>query len=237
MLIVDTASQTRVMFFFHKRDCVVCNTLPSCPRCKADEECLLTTQTCESCPKTYCSNKALASQGISPSHNKKSSTTGGIIGGIIGGLAVLAIIVVLWKYYQTRHSTKKAINEFKADEKSLQVDSNSPSHENDNNEATESGSTISSFSFTRSSNVIPVAYIPGVTTRQTPYPNGSAPTTSDIIPLSTGPSISQSVATTAYRESPAVIGSAMMTAIHAKPNLVTLDKSKLGANNAQIAQS
>lgn len=236
-MIAVKAFQTTSMFFLQKRDCVVCNTLPSCPTCKADEECLLTTQTCKSCPKTYCSNKGLASQGISPLHNKKNSSTGGIIGGVIGGLVGLAIIILLWKYYQTRHSTKKTVHECKTDEKRLQINLNSLSNENENNETTEAGSNISSFSFTRSSNVIPVAYIPGVTTRQTPYPNGTPHTTSDLISLSTGPSISQSVATTAYRESPADIGLPVMTAIHAKPNLVTLDKSKLESNDVQSTQS
>lgn len=224
---------------FNKRaECVVCLEVPACPECPDGEICQLTTQSCTECPKTYCQKIAVANpssnQQQQGNSNSGSSNTGAIAGGVVGGLAAIAVIIFLAWWFYVRPKRSKARLESKAMavaqdppedgtdyEKNLAVAAaqegdgmnvvGSPGYDGTNSMSQRS---ISTSSFTRSSNVIPIAYIPGVTTRPV---NQQTNTVYDASGVDRS-----SIATANYRGSTAVISSAMMTAIHARPNLVDI---------------
>lgn len=91
--------------------------------------------------------------------------------------------------------------------------------------------SISTSSLTRSSNVIPIAYIPGVTTRAAISPS-LQPNVYE------SPMIDRSsIASENYRGSTALITATTMTAVQARPNLVELGSSSGGGSNTSNAST
>ncbi|GEQ69545.1 hypothetical protein JCM33374_g3217 [Metschnikowia sp. JCM 33374] len=79
--------------------CVICPpNVGSCPQCSTGEECTLTSQTCNTCPKYRCV-PASSSGSIS------GSAVGGIVGGVLGGVVALVIAIVLYYtlVYRKKH--------------------------------------------------------------------------------------------------------------------------------------
>ncbi|MCJ1285090.1 hypothetical protein MMC26_004428 [Xylographa opegraphella] len=146
------------------RRCVYCpNAQPACPTCPSGNLCQITSQSCSSCASTTC----IPEQSINPSASSNSnsgSAAGPIAGGVIGGIAAIVIITFLvWRF-----CIKKRRQEFDdtwpdessgvekgGDQFSLQRDARASTH------------TLGSIAsvYTRASNIIQIAYIPGVTNR------------------------------------------------------------------------
>lgn len=203
---------------FQKRECVKCsNTVPTCPKCADGEQCQMMLQTCDTCATYICSKISGSSSQSNSSSGSSGTNSGAIAGGVVGGLVLLAALLLFgwWRWYykpraQKRASEKTAGDEYTEDEKN---------HSENRSSALESVNSLSPSEFGRSSNVIPIAYIPGVTTRAInngvsaqPYGNDSDPNIQS----------RASIAANNYRGSTAVISSAMMTAIQARPNLVDI---------------
>ncbi|KAL6245960.1 overproduction-induced pheromone-resistant [Rhinocladiella similis] len=141
------------------RRCVQCPPAPpSCPQCAADETCSLSAQSCNSCASTTCVKLSTIPGQSSP---KKSTPVGGIVGGVIGGLIFLAIVV--YCIYRFRVRKKKRVETWDPPEKRDQ----STLHRA-HRQSTRSAHSIASTVLTRASNVIQIAYIPGVTVRSPP---------------------------------------------------------------------
>ncbi|KIW11443.1 hypothetical protein PV08_10743 [Exophiala spinifera] len=141
------------------RRCVQCpQEPPSCPSCAADETCSLSAQSCNSCASTTCVKIDSIPGQSSP---KKSTPIGGIVGGVIGGLILLA--VVIYCIYRFRVRKKKRVEIWDPPEKRDQ----STLHRA-HRQSTRSAHSIASTVLTRASNVIQIAYIPGVTVRSPP---------------------------------------------------------------------
>ncbi|EXJ73594.1 uncharacterized protein A1O5_03356 [Cladophialophora psammophila CBS 110553] len=141
------------------RRCVQCPPdPPSCPACSVDETCSLTAQSCDSCASTTCVKIGSLPGQSAP---KKSTPVGGIIGGVVGGVLLLAAIVYL--VYRFRMRKKRRAIAWDPPEKRDQ----STLHRADR-QSTRSAHSIASTVFTRASNVIQIAYIPGVTVRSPP---------------------------------------------------------------------
>lgn len=145
--------------------CVVCSSDPVCPKCEDGEDCLLTIQTCQQCPKTYC--KAVG--GRSHSSGPSAQTVGGLAGGITGGLLLLIGIgsYIFYKYYVKKKLAFNRVNhkEFYFDD-DVEVNFRHNHPGNDGQQPPNQGSSRNSLAttmFTRASNIIPIAYIPGVT--------------------------------------------------------------------------
>lgn len=252
-----------------RRACVICPEVPTCPACAADEICQLTTQSCNSCPQTYCQKVSVSPTNATPiptstftstSSSSSSLSIGPIIGGVVGGLiAILVAVFLVWWFYvrprrnnnirlstattnttiTTRDGTNSAYEKnglsgifySAGDQNSHYLDNGpiEPHHQQhipivsrsssnlqpplfNNRETTISVSTTS---LNRSSNIIPVAYIPGVTTRAN----------LDSLNTNTLYGGRMSIASNDYRASTAVISAATMTAIQAHPNLVDIEHS------------
>lgn len=138
------------------RRCVECpSDQPSCPTCKSDETCSLLPQSCDQCASTTCVKINQFAGQIS--ENKASTPLGPIIGGVVAGIVcILVALFCLW-YFCIRPRRRK--------------DTWDPPEKRDQTNLTRNTSrtqSVASTVFTRASNVIQIAYIPGVTGRSPP---------------------------------------------------------------------
>ncbi|KAL8775086.1 MAG: hypothetical protein Q9209_000565 [Squamulea sp. 1 TL-2023] len=156
--------------------CVTCpESPPSCPSCAPGEKCSLILKTCDQCARTQCigGGSASATQSNTPattSSTAKSSTSaaGPIAGGVIGGVLVVMIATFLvWRFCikkrreafdqnENEWTDVKAEAEKQDDEFVMQRDARASTH---------TVGSIASTVLTRASNIIQIAYIPGVTNR------------------------------------------------------------------------
>ncbi|MCJ1399367.1 hypothetical protein MMC11_002569 [Xylographa trunciseda] len=147
------------------RRCVICpTTQPTCPSCPSGQLCQINAQSCTSCASTKC----IAEQSISPgsSNNSNSgSAAGPIAGGVIGGIAVIAIITYLvWRFCIKKR--RQEFDETWPDEASgIEKGGDQFSLQRDARASTHTIGSIASTVYTRASNIIQIAYIPGVTNR------------------------------------------------------------------------
>lgn len=169
--------------------CVSCPDSPSCPVCASDEYCIQTSLTCEQCPTTYCAKKTLSSNSTSSSNSSSSTSSqnktggsssakvGGIVGGVVGGVIVIAIIALLYFYF--KYWRKNRQNHL-VDEKNKEAIAMDPESVTDSEGDLKSRTRTSTLGIsrsmntagdrssamtvqTRASNILPIAYIPGVT--------------------------------------------------------------------------
>ncbi|CDK28602.1 unnamed protein product [Kuraishia capsulata CBS 1993] len=165
--------------------CITCPTSsPSCPSCADDEECVQITQTCTSCPKTYCakgssslgnytsgSSSSSSSTSSSSSSHMSSAKIGGIAGGVSVGVFLIfgALMFFAWKYYFKNKFFfhREQLYDLDEDEDGNKVGDNAGLL--DGTEKRMSQVTVGSKAnsvLTKASNIINVAYIPGVTIRK-----------------------------------------------------------------------
>ena len=145
------------------RRCVQCPPdPPSCPPCSVDETCSLTAQSCDSCATTTCVKIGSLPGQSAP---KKSTPIGPIVGGVVGGLVILAAIVYLVYRFYFRRQRRAPVWDppEKRDQSTLS---------RGDRQSTRSAHSIASTVLTRASNVIQIAYIPGVTVRSPPESPG-----------------------------------------------------------------
>ncbi|AGO12888.1 AaceriADL367Wp [[Ashbya] aceris (nom. inval.)] len=163
-----------------KEECVKCpREVPPCPECGPGEQCNLTVQTCTACVVTVCGPKTdgVDHNSWEPTEGKSGSkvAVGAIVGGLLGGLLLLLLGLGLLTYY---HKYWRKRKQRYAD----MVGSDPPDDEKAMYKATDSAGgngtangdmaavihqprnrSSAATMATRASNVLPVAYIPGVT--------------------------------------------------------------------------
>lgn len=135
--------------------CVECPpTQPTCPACASDQTCSLVPQSCNACASMICIQ--MKGAGSSPESSTSSTPIGGIVGGVIGGVvAIIALTFAFW-WFCIRNKRKRRQDLWEPPEKTTLGRSGtmlSRTH------------SIASTVMTRASNVIQIAYIPGVTVR------------------------------------------------------------------------
>lgn len=147
---------------------------PPCPTCAEDESCQLTPPTCTECAKTFCAPALSASTPTStPTPSRSGPNVGAIAGGVIGGLVVIAIVTYLvWRFcIKTKRQQYEQENwgedpdEASSTEKDFAM-------RRDARASTHTVGSIASTVLTRASNIIQIAYIPGVTNRSAPSTPG-----------------------------------------------------------------
>ncbi|KAG6306786.1 hypothetical protein E4U45_006361 [Claviceps purpurea] len=156
-----------------REECVKCDDSSklTCPACDAGESCQFTVPlNCRQCAKSFCTKED--TQAISGGGDKGSSgpSVGPIVGGVVGGLIAIGIITYLiWRFVI---KPKRAADPHQ----SVYETSSTPARhtEKDNvsritrRSSTHTVHSIASTVLTRASNIIQIAYIPGVTNRATP---------------------------------------------------------------------
>ena len=153
------------------------NETPSCPTCPDNQICSLVPPTCEECQKTICVASSAAPSTISSSSTKSPSSgpnVGAIAGGVIGGVvAIAAVTYLVWRFciktkrqqYEQEDWTEDR------DESTLEAEKDFTMRR-DARASTHTVASIASTVLTRASNIIQIAYIPGVTNRSAPSTPG-----------------------------------------------------------------
>ena len=145
---------------------------PTCPpTCEADEVCTQIAQSCTQCASTECVKipDSGATDTGEVGRSSKGPNIGAIVGGVAGGLVLIAIITFLvWKFFIKKRQQEVDDGSYDEDgvggEKSY--DDYDPTR--DIRASTHTSASRASTALTRSSNVIQIAYIPGVTNRSAP---------------------------------------------------------------------
>jgi hypothetical protein len=145
------------------RRCVQCPPgTPSCPSCGAGQTCSLKAESCTECASTVCINIGdLPGQTPSP-----PKPIGAIVGGVIAGIAFIVIFIYLLWRFRIRPRRKQEDQQIWTDQNIEKRDQSGLNRSA--RQSTRSQHSIASTVLTRASNVIQIAYIPGVTNRSPP---------------------------------------------------------------------
>ena len=151
---------------------------PPCPSCASDQICTLTGGSCDTCAVSSC-----VQIGASPSSTSSPSSgapAGPIAGGVIGGIVFICLVTFLvWRFYVkeklAERRRQQPYEDWPDTVTSEEKDVDEFSVQRDHRNSTHSVRSIASTVLTRASNVIQIAYIPGVTNR-------SEHSTPDLIP-------------------------------------------------------
>ncbi|KAL8852277.1 MAG: hypothetical protein Q9221_002879 [Calogaya cf. arnoldii] len=153
------------------RRCVTCpETSPSCPDCAPGEMCSLIGRNCDQCPRTQCIGGAAASSAQSstppPASEKNPSAAGPIAGGVIAGVVVVIIVTFLvWRFCIKKRREEFDQNEWTGTKAETEKHDDQFAMQRDARASTHTVGSIASTVLTRASNIIQIAYIPGVTNR------------------------------------------------------------------------
>ncbi|OCL11217.1 hypothetical protein AOQ84DRAFT_196871 [Glonium stellatum] len=172
------------------RRCVQCpnDTAPSCPTCPSGQMCAQTPNNCLQCASTSC-----VPQTVDPTNttsNKSSGpNVGAIAGGVVGGVAFIAILTfIVWKCLKGRKQQYEEGSWQQVDVPVEKSDPNDFTTRRDARSSTHTVGSVTSSILTRASNIIQIAYIPGVTNRSGPgSPDLLVPPVPPI-PIATSPS-------------------------------------------------
>jgi hypothetical protein len=125
-----------------------------------------TTQTCDQCAQVICSVDPTAPVPASSKPN-----VGAIAGGVVGGVAAIAILTfIVWKYClkgKRRPYSEADFQEMDLQEQEKHNDNDFQSRRSAR-ASTHTVASMASSVLTRASNIIQIAYIPGVTNRSGP---------------------------------------------------------------------
>ena len=175
-MMADVPGKTRSLF----RRCLNCdpNANPTCPVCAADETCTLISPSCNACASTQCTKIGASSNAdtanVTQSHQK--SAAGPIAGGVIGGIAVIVFITYLvWRFCIKKRRDEWHQQYWQDPATNTEKENDDFAAQKDARASTHTVGSIASTVLTRASNIIQIAYIPGVTNR-------SVESTPDLVP-------------------------------------------------------
>lgn len=145
---------------------------PTCPSCSDGEECQITVPLdCTQCAKAYCT--AVSSTSTSTAKSSSKTSSGAIAGAVVGGVVLVALVIIA-VYFVWKHKIKNRRSQFTQgswDEDGGYTDGQ---REKDfaarraTRASSQGRNSVASTVLTRASNIIQIAYIPGVTNRATP---------------------------------------------------------------------
>lgn len=153
---------------------------PACPTNPTCESqglvCSLVPPTCDTCQSTTCVAQSLAPSTISTSTTTKSShgpSVGAIAGGVIGGVIAIGIVTYLvWRFCIKTKRQQYEQEDWVEEPEDSQPAEKDFTMRRDARASTHTVASIASTVLTRASNIIQIAYIPGVTNRSAPSTPG-----------------------------------------------------------------
>lgn len=157
-----------------KRCVTGCVGTPSCPTCPSGQICSLVPLTCDACQHTVCVEASAAPSTISSFTAKSAGpNVGAIVGGVVGGLLVIAAVT----YCVWRICIKPRRQQYEQEDWIEEPEETTPAEKDftmrrDARASTHTVGSIASTVLTRASNIIQIAYIPGVTNRSAPSTPG-----------------------------------------------------------------
>ncbi|KAI1799091.1 hypothetical protein F4811DRAFT_128576 [Daldinia bambusicola] len=157
--------------FNRQNGCIKCETgAPACPPCADDEICQFTIQSCDECSQAFCLKDPTA--GSATATASQGPNAGAIAGGVVGGLAAIGIITYLvWRFCIKSKRSQYEAEQWQGDVEHTKEATGMPNELDAGRSKRESTHTVHSIAstvLTRASNIIQIAYIPGVTNRATP---------------------------------------------------------------------
>lgn len=151
------------------RRCVQCDSQsPQCPVCASGEMCSLIGASCEECARTECTKVGGSSPSATPNSSTKGGApvTGAIAGGVVGGVAVIVIVTwLVWRFCIKSRREDFDEKEWRNSETIKEKENTEFAAQRQARASTHTVGSIASTVLTRASNVIQIAYIPGVTNR------------------------------------------------------------------------
>lgn len=157
--------------------CVKCppDQTPACPpSCPAGEMCIQVPASCDVCASTKCASVLVdpsspSSTSLPSRDNSSGPNVGAIAGGVVGGIAFVTIMVFcVWKFYLK--GRRRTIDEGEWQEVDFVQEKTEPDFASRRSAraSTHTVASMASSVLTRASNIIQIAYIPGVTNRSGP---------------------------------------------------------------------
>lgn len=172
------------------RRCVQCptDTAPSCPVCPSGQMCAQTPYNCGQCASTTCVPQTVDPTNITSSKSS-GPNVGAIAGGVVGGVAFIAILTfIVWNCLKGQRRQYEEGAWQQVDVPVEKSDPNDFTTRRDARSSTHTVGSVTSSILTRASNIIQIAYIPGVTNRSGPgSPDLLVPPVPPI-PIATSPS-------------------------------------------------
>ncbi|KAI5462367.1 hypothetical protein BGZ63DRAFT_355622 [Mariannaea sp. PMI_226] len=147
--------------------CVKCDdsTQLECPKCSNGESCQFTVPLdCTQCAKSICMPDSSSS-----SKGHSSPNIGGIVGGVLGGLVAIAIATYLvWRFCIKPKRDQMPPTIYEQEPDPVPGSEKDAASRRSRPPSTHTVHSIADTVLTRASNIIQIAYIPGVTNRATP---------------------------------------------------------------------
>ncbi|CAY70686.1 Hypothetical protein PAS_chr3_0637 [Komagataella phaffii GS115] len=161
-----SAAKRETEDFSSQDNCVTCSDVPTCPTCKSNEKCVLTARTCSTCPEMSC----VHDENSGSSSSLSSAATGGIsAGAVVGALVIFSLMGFLYFRYvykpkKMRQQDEEANNvkDMTDDKSTLSNTQKSGDIDLERRNSSLTLSTMANTILTKTSNIIPIAYIPGV---------------------------------------------------------------------------
>jgi len=148
--------------------CIQCDesTELECPSCPEGSECRFTVPLeCQKCPTSFCDKKSASAS----SKGSDGPNIGGIVGGVVGGVVVIvAVTYLVWRFCVRPKRSQIPTSIYVEDVDAPQGSEKDAASRGTRPPSTHTVHSIASTVLTRASNIIQIAYIPGVTNRATP---------------------------------------------------------------------
>ena len=139
---------------------------PTCPNCGANETCAYISPSCSACASTQCTAIGATSSAPAPKPKSHKSAAGPIAGGVIGGIAVVFLITYLvWRFCIKKRREEWHQQNWQDPANNVEKENDRFTMQRDARASTHTVGSIASTVLTRASNIIQIAYIPGVTNR------------------------------------------------------------------------
>lgn len=173
-----STARSTTMTLARKRCVLGCGSeTPACPDCPEGQECSLIPMTCDACQMTICvpSGQRNDPAAVGDQSSGSGAKIGGAVGGAIGGVVLIAVLVYcVWRFC-VKPKRAPLETDMWMDHQSARSSEKEGSSRRGARTSTHTVASVASSTMTRASNVIQIAYIPGVTNR------GSAPSTPGLL--------------------------------------------------------
>ncbi len=172
------ASAAALRLLKRDEECVECDKSKQlvCPACEAGvTQCQFVFPTsCRECQRATC--VPIDPVATSTTTQAHSTNVGAIAGGVVGGLAAIAIVTYLvWRFCVRTRRQPTIMEQWEDGEDDELEREKSFAQRRDYRASTHTTHSIASTVLTRASNIIQIAYIPGVTNRATASPTVLVP--------------------------------------------------------------
>lgn len=158
--------------------CVKCDATSTleCPNCSEGTECQFTIPSdCTECSQARCvAPSAEPNEGNNSDDSSGGPNIGAIVGGVVGGIVLITVLTYLAWRYLIKPRRAEDIARHSQYHGSIAPQDSEKDHESRHarRSSTHTVHSIASTVLTRASNIIQIAYIPGVTNRANPASSG-----------------------------------------------------------------